>query len=259
MRILLLIAVCLDCSGQDAAALLKRSDEASQVNEKKAAQYTYIEETSHFKIDDKTGGKKLESTETFDVMTLEGDSYKKLIARNGKPLSAKEAANEEKKFKQTAAERRRNQNRNGLFHHSFTFGVSKDDQLKFFDCSLAEQLEIRGHRTQAVECIPKSSYTPKNKHEKDAMNFKTKTFIDLEEGIPVRFVFTVIGSETPLKLGSNFSIDFEKINDDAWLPSSGVFDVHVQFSKLMKDSSYDESRDSNYRKFEANSTVVDAH
>jgi hypothetical protein len=258
MRVLLLtIAVGLGCSGQDAVSLLKKSSEASRANTEKAAQYTYTEETSHFEYDKKSGARKLESTDTFEVMTLEGDSYKKLIAHGGKPLSAKEAATEEKKFKQTAAERRKSHN--GLLHQSFSFGWSEEEELALRDCTLSEQLEIRGHRTQAVECVPKSSYTPKNKHERDVMNFKTRTFIDLEEIHPVRLVMTVIGNETPLKPGTVFTVDFEKINGDAWLPFSSEADFRVQFAKLIKLGGHDESRDSNYRKFEAKSSIVDSH
>jgi hypothetical protein len=119
----LLVALSAGCAAQDALALLKRSGEAQRANAEKAAQYTYIEETSHFEYD-KSGARKLTSTETHEVLTLEGESYKKLTARNGKPLSVREAANEEKKLKQTAAERRKN--RNGLFHHSFSFGWSEE-------------------------------------------------------------------------------------------------------------------------------------
>jgi hypothetical protein len=255
--LLSLITVCLTCSAQDAATLLKRSNEASRANGEKAAQYTYIEETSHYQIDDKSGARKLDSIDTFEVMTLEGDSYKKLIAHGAKPLSAKESSHEEKKFKQTAAQRRKSHN--GLLHHSYTFGWSEEEELALRDCTLSEQLEIRGHRTQSVECVPKSNYTPKNKHERDVMNFKTKTFIDLEEIQPVRLVMTVVGNETPVKPGTVFTLDFEKINGDAWLPYSSESDFRVQFAKLIKDAGHDESRDSNYRKFEAKSSILDTH
>ena len=118
----------------------------------------------------------------------------------------------------------------------------------------------------SVVCLTVPAWTAKKKAEVDAKRFQEKLTKDqqilhtldrLTYGPRPGDVDAV--KKMGLKKWIDQQLHPEKINDDAWLPSSGVFDVHVQFSKLMKDSSYDESRDSNYRKFEANSTVVDAH
>ena len=55
----------------------------------------------------KDGQLKKDSSETREVIFVEGLPFRKPVARNGKPLSAKEQAEIQKAVNQTAKERRR--------------------------------------------------------------------------------------------------------------------------------------------------------
>jgi hypothetical protein len=57
------------------------------------------------------GEPHLRQTETHEVIFAEGLEYRRLVARNGQPLSAREQAQVEKDMAQTAAERRKNLHR----------------------------------------------------------------------------------------------------------------------------------------------------
>jgi hypothetical protein len=99
---MLLVPLC----AQDVDAIIQHNREANKQNDERANQYTYIEETDNFEYD-KQGHAKKTGSETHDVIFVEGESYKRLVARDGKPLPPKEEAKEEKKLQQTAEERRK--------------------------------------------------------------------------------------------------------------------------------------------------------
>ena len=66
---------------------------------------------------------------------MEGETYRKLVARNDRPLDSKEQAKEDTRFKQTAQERR-TKRRNGLMHKTFSLG-ERAELLTLFDNKVA--------------------------------------------------------------------------------------------------------------------------
>jgi hypothetical protein len=56
--------------------------------------------------------------------------------------------------------------------------------------------------------------------------------------------------------GSTISWDFENIHDDAWLGISGVIDGHLQFAKFIKPAVRTEYKNTNFQKFDVQSTIT---
>src|SRR6266850_5689615 len=100
--------------------MIRRSIEANQANAKKARQYTYQEYRVKTERDAKGKPGDSESL-TWDIIALEGSTYRKLILKNGKPLSEKEQKHEDEQLR-NEAERRRNENaeqrKRRLFNYS---------------------------------------------------------------------------------------------------------------------------------------------
>jgi hypothetical protein len=232
-RFLMFAALLLPLRAQDVEAILKRNDEANKQNEERAKQYTYVEETDNFEYD-KHGERKKTGSETHDVIFVEGESYKRLVARDGKPLAPKEEAKEEKKLQQTAEERRKAR-RKGLLNFSRSVSVSSEDLDKFFDGSLVGEEEIRDRKAWVIEYTPRKGRVPANKHEKDVYTFQAKAWVDEEEGVTSKFVLLSIADGSFLKPGSSITIENAKINDDAWLPVSSVFDGRIQIALVIRD------------------------
>src|ERR1039457_2770241 len=113
LTLFILAAVC-GWSAEEANGIIRRLAEAQKQNDSLAGEYTYAEETAYFTYD-KAGHPNKDRSETHDIIFVEGISYSKLTARNGKPLEAREAAKEEKKLQQ-AAEERRQQREANLLH-----------------------------------------------------------------------------------------------------------------------------------------------
>jgi|SRR5580692_7278298 hypothetical protein len=106
MRLFLLLLALPVWAADDANAILRRYLEADSQNDKKATQYTYVEDRAWF-VRGKNGELHRNRSETAEVIFIEGEAFRKLVARNGKPLDAKEQARVDKKMRETAEQRRR--------------------------------------------------------------------------------------------------------------------------------------------------------
>ena len=253
-RFLLFACFLTSLRAQDVDAILKRNHEADKQNDERAKQYTYVEETVNFEYD-KHGQAKQTGSVTNDVIFVEGESYKRLVARNGKPLPPKEEAKEEKKLQQTAEERRKAR-RKGLFSFGRSVSISGEDLLKLCDHHVVGEEEIRGRKAWVIEFTPQAGRVPANKHEKDVLSFQTKVWVDEAEGVTAKLTLLAIGDGTFMKPGSSMTYELEKINDDAWLPVFTVFDARIQIAVVMRDSVRTETRNSNFKKFDVKSTIT---
>src|ERR1043166_1617320 len=100
----------------DAMALIRTAVENNKTNDKKAHEYTYIEREENKKKDG--NGFKTE-VETREVFFLYGDEVNRLIAKDDKPLSEKEAKKEEERVakkieklkKESESERKKSEGR----------------------------------------------------------------------------------------------------------------------------------------------------
>ena len=253
VRLLMLCGALPVWAAEDANEIVKRYIAADSKNWERGSQYTFVEHADYFSFD-KNHQPKKDRSETHEVVFVEGDSYKKLVARNDKPLDAKEQAKEDKKMQQTAEERRK-QRRSGLFHKTISLG-SNDDLLTLFDHRIEGEEEIRGHKTWVVVCSPKEDHAPANAHEKEVLSFQRKLWIDQADAVILKSLFTVVGQHISFMPGSTLSWEYERINDDAWLATSGVIDGHLQFAKFIKPAVRTEYRYSKFQKFDVQSTIT---
>src|SRR5947209_6285142 len=83
------------------AEILARMLAAERTQDIERAHYIYREHVDNCRPDG-----KLRFRTDYDVIHLEGQSYQKLVAFNGKPLKGKRAIEEERRFQMTRAERK---------------------------------------------------------------------------------------------------------------------------------------------------------
>jgi hypothetical protein len=250
--LVLLISVPV-LAAEEPNEIIKRFIEADAKNWERASQYTYVEHVDFFDFD-KNGQPKKDRSETHEVVFVEGATYKKLIARNERPLEAKEQSKEDKKL-QRIAEERRKQRRSGLFHKNVSLG-SSDDLLTLFDNRLVRDDEIRGHKAWLIASKPKEGHAAANAHEKEVLSFQRKLWINQADYQLLRSEYTVVGQHISFSPGTTLTWDFEKINDDAWLTISGVINGHLQFAKFIKPAVRTEYKNSKFQKFDVQSTIT---
>jgi hypothetical protein len=250
--LLALSMLLLPLRGQDVDDILKRNREAEKRNDERAKQYTFVEEADYFEYDKKGQTKKTHS-DRHDVIFVEGESYKRLVARDGRPLAPRGDAKEQKKLQQTA-EQRRKERRSGLFTRNVS--LSGEDLMKYCDHRLMGEEETSGHKAWVVEFTPQPGRVPTNQHEKDVLSFQTKVWIDEAEYQTLKMNILVVGDGNFMKPGSIMMYELAKINEDAWLPVSFVLDARIQIAFVMRDSIRTEYKYSNFQKFDVQSTIT---
>jgi hypothetical protein len=253
MRLLLLLAALPLWGADDANQILKRFAEAQDKNWEHSRQYAYTKELTNFSYD-KNGKPAPNGAAVWEVIFVEGLEYQKLISADGKPLDAKAQAREEKKMQQTAEERRKRR-RAGAFHPTVSLG-STQDLLTLFDNRLLGEEEIHGRKAWIVESKPPAGRAPANQREKEIFSWSHKLWIDEAENFTLKTVDTVIGSHIYQKPGSTMTFEFEKIDDDAWLPVRQSDDFHLQFARFIKPAGRSDYRYSKFRRFDVQSTIT---
>src|ERR1051326_5490252 len=102
----LLVFLPVLLAAQDAREIVRRATELDRTNAIAARNYTFLQRQEKRETDSAGKVKNVES-ETWDVTLLEGSPYRRLVARNDPPLSAKEQSKEEEKRRASNEQRRK--------------------------------------------------------------------------------------------------------------------------------------------------------
>jgi len=264
MRILLLLLALPLWAADDVDAIIKRAIEAQRQNDPRAQQYTFVQQTQHLTLN-KAGEAHETSSATHEVIFVEGLKYQKLVARNGKPLNAKEAAQVETAMRQTAEDRRKHVHEgpvggvvsmNGFFTHKSADLGSLGELLTLFANRVTGEEEIRGHKAWVVESIPTPGYMPASAHEKDVRGFRKRFWFDRADGNPVRAVYTVDAEEMFLTPGSTIAFEYDKIDPETWQPVSILFEFAAKKEKVYRPTGQTIYHMDQFRKFNVQSTIT---
>jgi hypothetical protein len=254
MRLLVLLAALpVWAAEDDPNEIVKRLIEAENTNRARASQYTYVEHADFFRFDKNSQPTK-DRSETHQIVFVEGEPYKKLVARNEFPLEAKEQSKESKRLQRIAEDRLRRR-RSGLFYKNVSMGTYKD-LLTLFDNRLVGEEEVRGRKAWVIGSTPKEGRAAANAREKQVLSFAQKLWIDQADHQILKSVHTVVGNHIVFMPGTTITWEFEKINEGAWLAMSGVIDGRLQFARSTKPPVRTEYRNSNFQKFDVQSTIT---
>ncbi len=232
---------------------MKSFAEAQKLNAGRLHQYTYVEEADHIHYG-KDGKVASKNSETSEYIFVEGMQYKKLIAREGKPLSSSEQAKEEKRLKETAAERRRSR-LSSLTHKNVSL-ANDDELLTVFDSRIVGEEMLDGHKVWVIECTPRALPPTSDKHQNEVRSFTHKLWIDREDRVAVQRLDTVARDNVAFAPGSTILIRQQKLPDGVWAPATLVIDGRLSFAKFVKPAVRTEYRYTDFRKFDVQSTIT---
>jgi len=218
--VLALLLVGVAFADDSPVEMIRRSIETNQANAKKARQYTYQEYRVKTERDAK--GKPGDSeTYTWDIIALEGSTYRKLILKNGKPLSEKEQKKEDENLRKET-ERRKHENaeqrKRRLFSYTYSHTIPYPKLNEIYTFRALPDEEIGGRRTTPLEGVAKPGFEPHTDDEKEAVNFRLRLWLEHDEYYPVRIWIEIISDHSRLQRGTTFQIDSDKVNNDAWMP-----------------------------------------
>ena len=253
----------------DALEIIRRSVEQDRANFERARDYTFIERAETRELDSKGKAKKVGS-ETFDVLILGGRPYKKLIAKDDQPLSAKEAAKAEADFEkelkkrqgENEKERRRLAEQEERRRRQSRAFLKEIPQA--FDFRLVGEEQVDGQTVWVISAEPRPDFRPKAKRADLLAKFRGRIWIDQKElqwvRVEAETVDTVSFGLFLARLGKGAKLTFEqrRVNGEVWLPSRASTKLDARLALVRKLNVEMDVAWRDYRKFRTDSRVVDA-
>lgn len=236
-------------------------------NDKKLRDYTYIERDEEHKLDGKGNLKSTES-ETFEVIEVYGKQVRRKIAKNDRPLSAKDAAKEEEKI-QKIMEKRKNESEADREKHAKQEAKEEEEGRKWvreisdaYNFRLVGSEQIEGRDNWVIEGEPRPGFQPHLKYANYLLDFHGRVWIDKQDlqlsKMDVECINTVSWGLFVARIhkGTRYMMEQTRVNDEVWLPKHEAMKLNVRVA-LLKNFNMDEDdtyRD--YKKFRTSAKIV---
>ena len=217
---------------------------------------------SHRIILDRRGREKKRTSSTYEVIPLDGGVYRKLIRRNGEPLSEKDARKQQRKaearlrrqrnlspagrarLERKQAERRRKE---ALFW---------EEAVRAFHFHYRGEEVLNGRQVAVVDLLPREKYRPTEKDLWILDKLKGRIWIDRQDlqlsQVEMEFVKPVKvagGLVARLYKGSTLWIRQEKLRDEVWFPRRFEVKMHGRIFLLKGLNMRMTGEFSDYRRF----------
>ena len=247
--------------------LLRRVADHDMENEKLLRNYTYIERQVSHMLDGHGNVKKTE-TKTSEVLEVYGEQVERLIAKDDKPLSDKDARKEEEKI-QKVIDKRKNESEEDRRKRLEKEEKDREEDRKFvkevadaFNFRLLDSELINGRDTWVLDGDPRPSYEPKGREAKIMMKFRGRIWIDKAELQWVKLDLTSLDDISfgwvlaRLHKGAHVIVETTRINDEVWLPKYVQFHVDGRLALLKGFNADVEQTYRDYRKFRTDTKIT---
>ena len=185
----------------------------------------------HRIILDRRGREKKRTSSTYEVIPLDDGVYRKLIRRNGQPLSEKEARKQQRKA-EARLRRQRNLSPSGRARLERKHAERRRKEALFWEeAVLAFHFHYRGEEVlngrpvAVVDLLPHEKYHPAEKDFWILDKLKGRIWIDRQDlqvtQVDMEFVKPVKvagGLVARLHKGSTLWVRQEKLRDEVWFP-----------------------------------------
>ena len=248
----------------DPVEIVRRSVERDWTDFESRKNYTY-QERSEFRQYGRKGTAAKIRRETNEILILGGRPYERLVARDDKPLPAREARREQAKLDKELAKRQ---------HESAAeqarYLKERTEQRAFireipdaFTFRLVKTDTVSNQPAWVIEARPKPGYRASHSQAKDFAKVRATIWIEQATYHWVKVDSDVLSTISVgfglLRVAPGSSMHFEqtRVNDEIWLPSSMLvrFEARLALLKVLRGE-YD-IRYSDYHKFQSDSKIVE--
>jgi len=257
------------CGGDDPKAIIARAAANDEVNDKRVHDYTYTEREEQHKLGPHGEVKSSEST-TSETMVLYGESVTRLVARNDKPLSEKEAAKEEERI-QKLMKKREKESDSDREKRLAEEEKEREKGRKFvseitdaFNFEMLPQEEMSSRAAYVIDAQPRAGFKPQSSEGKYLPKFKFRVWVDRAECQWVMLDATVLDTISwgwfvaRLNRGSHLLLEQTRVNDEVWLPQRQEFKLDARVVLLKKFDMDVTTTFSGYHKFRTESRIIPA-
>lgn len=248
-------------------ALIRQVADKDIENDKKQGAYTYIQREEEHKLD---GDGKVKSSEskTQEIMVLYGEQIQRLIAKDDKPLSEKDAAKEEERI-QKLTDKRKNESEEQRRKRLEKEEKDREDARKFvgevadaYNFRLIGTEKLDGRETYVIDAEPRPDFRAHFKEARVLPKFRFRAWIDQAESQWVKLDAECIDTVSlgwflaRVHKGSRLLIDQTRINDEVWLPRHVAIEVDVRVALLKNFNVAADVTYRDYKKFRTDTKIV---
>ena len=245
---------------------VERNQKASEAANK---DYTYHVHLDQQELDHNGNLKKTETTDS-ESLTIDGIRVDRVVARDGKPLSDKDAQKESEKIDKEVAKAK--EHREKLAAEGKPTNARGDDLLtvsrilELGTFSNPRRIDLNGRPTLVLDYAGDPNAKTHSEFEKVFRDLVGTAWIDEQDRVLVRaqghFPHDFkVGGGLVLNIHQGLTFDFSTthITDNIWLPAT--IDAHGSARIMLFDSINGRFHltASNYRKFHTNSTIIDSN
>ena len=254
-------------AGENAREIVRRAVERSQGNSQTSLDYTYLQRQEVRELDS-AGKVKKRTIETWDVTLLEGSPYRRLVARNDRPLSPDEQKAEDEKLRASNEQRRKETPEQKARRMSDWQRRREREQQPVrelpdaFNFTLLGAEQIDGRPVYRIEAEPKPGYKPKSQLANFFPKVKLRLWIDEADYAAARVEMETLGTISfggflvRLSKGTRLTIEQARVNNEVWLPKHVTLNAEARvllFKGFNRDLDFTFS---GYKKFEVDSHVM---
>jgi hypothetical protein len=220
----------------DVNEIMKQAVEKDLVNWHDAKDYTFLERTQENKLDG-NGHVQSSKIETNEIMVLYGEPFERLVARDDKPLPAKEQKKQDDKFDE-ATRKRANETPEQRQKRIEKYDKEREENRAFvreilnaYTFRLSGQEVLHGRKTWVIDGDPRSDFKPQHKDAKILPKIKPRFWIDQQDHTWTKLRGEVTDTISfglvvaRLHKGTTFELQQMRVNDEIWLPQN--IDVHL--------------------------------
>jgi hypothetical protein len=236
-------------------------------NDKRLRDYTYVERDVEHKLDGK-GQVKSTEVKTYDVMEIYGEQVQRLIEKDDKPLSEKDAAKEEEKI-QKIIDKRKNESESDRKKRDKKEEKDREEGRKFvrevadaYNFKLVGTESLGAREAWVIDAEPRPGYQPHLKEAKFLPKFHGRVWVDKDDTQLAKMDVACIDTVSVgwflarIHKGSRIVFEQTRVNDEVWLPKHLAVKVDVRLALLKNFNVELEQIYRDYRKFRATAKIV---
>ncbi len=249
--------------------LIRQASDRDIENDKRQRDYTYVEREEQHKLDGKGATKSVES-KTHEVMVLYHEPVERLIAKDDKPLSEKDAAKEDERI-QKIVDKRKNESEGERKKRLEKEEKEREDDRQFvrevtdaYNFHLAGIENLEGRDAWVIDAEPRPGFEPHRKEAKILPKFRFRVWIDKGDTEWVKLDANCIDTVSfgwflaRIHKGSHIEIDQTRVNEEVWLPEHVSLTLDARVALLANINVQEIVTYRDYKKFRTDTRILPA-
>ena len=254
-------------TGDQIRSLIREAAAKDMENDKRQRDYTYIQREEQHKLDGKGQVKSVES-KTHEIMVLYGEPIERLIAKDDKPLSAKDTAKEDERI-QKIVDKRKNESESDRKKRLAKEEKEREDDRQFvsevtdaYNFRLEGVENLNGRDAWVIDAEPRPGFEPHRKEAKILPKFRFRVWIDKADSEWVKLTADCIDTVSlgwflaRIHKGSHIEIDQTQVNEEVWLPRHVAVKLDARVALLANINLEEDVTYRDYKKFRADTKIV---